>query len=370
MPNLQHAVQSIRVVDNARAGCHPFQVGKRGPDIIFSDPQNRKIDKYTIESSALEDFGRGNEDSVEGPLAQRSFRPPCGIDIEFDNVLYKTDAMSGTSALGLIHNSRVFLEENEQAIYHDVNTHLSKTLSGPHGNVAGKTIDTVRLVEWRLNRLNEVTKQLNYHENNLLSCMTLDVEHFHSTIHVKSDVMSMLQYYRSFGNCVKENVNRLSAWGAFYFTHLRSWYPLPEGSIQFQEMPTMKPLPARELSLDGCQRLTELANVYGGAVRQRYVRQEMTRAKAGTLPSACYETNLPVQRVMLSRDDIHDDSKAPLQPVESNSEDSSGESEDEDENIEFDSDESVENDGSEDDTRTKSYDEPQLAPEALFLVER
>ena len=155
----------------------------------------------------------------------------------------------------------MFLEENEHAIYHDVNTHLPKTLNGPQGNVAGKTIDSVRLVEWGLNRLNEVTKQLNYHETNLLSCMTLDIEHFHSMTHVKSDVMSMLQYCRSFGNCVKENVKRLSAWSAFYFTHPRSWYPLPEGSIQFQEMPTMKSLPAGELSLDGCQTLTEFANV-------------------------------------------------------------------------------------------------------------
>ena len=131
-----------------------------------------------------------------------------------------------------------------------------------------------------------------------------------------------------------------------------------------------EPLPAGELSLDGCQTLTEFANVYGKAVRQRCVRHETTMAKAGTLPSACYETNLPVQRVMLHRDGIHDDSDAPLQPVESNSEDSSGQNKDEDENIEFDSDESVENDGVEDNTRTNSYDEPQLAPEALFLIGR
>ena len=167
--------------------------------------------------------GGGNEDSMDGPVVQCSFRQPCGIDIEFDNVVYATDATSGTvsiisplpntvkflkavwdlyrgfsvhkkgrpyetfnlqSALCLIHNSRVFLEENEQAIYHDVNTHLPKTLNGPQGNVAGKTIDSVRLVEWGLNRLNEVTKQFSYYDTNLLRSMTLDVEHFHSTIHV------------------------------------------------------------------------------------------------------------------------------------------------------------------------------------------
>lgn len=79
----------------------------------------------------------------------------------------------------------MFLEENERAIYHEVNNHLPKTLNGPQGNVAGKTIDSVRLVQLGLNRLNEVTRQINYHDTNLLSCMTLDVEHFHSTTHIK-----------------------------------------------------------------------------------------------------------------------------------------------------------------------------------------
>ena len=85
---------------------------KRGPDIIFSDPQNRKIYKYTIESSALGDFvGGGNEDSVDGPVAQCSFRQPCGIDIEFDNIVYAMDATSGTvSIISPLPNTVKFLK--------------------------------------------------------------------------------------------------------------------------------------------------------------------------------------------------------------------------------------------------------------------
>jgi len=167
MIDLENAVHSIRVVDNARGGLHPLQVRKRGPDIIFSDPTNRKIYRYIIRSATLKDFaGSGNENSVDGPVAQCCFRQPCGIDVEFDNVVYPTDAMSGTVnvisplnntvkflkavgdlykgfsvhdkgktyetfnlpiALGLIHNCRALLEENERAIYHDVNTDLPKT---------------------------------------------------------------------------------------------------------------------------------------------------------------------------------------------------------------------------------------------------
>ena len=48
---------------------------------------------------------------------------------------------------------------------------------------------------------------------------------------------------------------------------------------------------------------------------------------------------------MLSCNGIHHDSDAPPQPVESNSENSTGESQDKDKNIEYDSDESIENGG-------------------------
>lgn len=177
MIDLENAVHSNRVVDNAQDNCHPLQVRKRGPDIIFSDPTNRKIYKYILEPATLEDFaGSGNENSVDGPVDQCSFRQPCRINVEIDNVVYATDAMSGTviiisslsntvkfleavgdlyrgfsvhdkgkpyetfnleSALALTHNCHVFLDENEQAIHHEVNANLAKTLNGPQGNVAG-----------------------------------------------------------------------------------------------------------------------------------------------------------------------------------------------------------------------------------------
>ena len=156
MFDLASASDSIHVVDKERHGCHPFQVKGRCSDIIFSDPTNRRIYKYVIESAKLEVFaGNGKEDNVDGPAAECSFRQPCGITVEFDNVVYATDAMSGTvlmispltntirflkaigdlhkafsvhekgkkfdtfglqPALDLVQNCRTFLEENEQAI--------------------------------------------------------------------------------------------------------------------------------------------------------------------------------------------------------------------------------------------------------------
>ena len=66
---------------------------------------------------------------------------------------------------------------------------------------------------------------------------------------------------------------------------------------------------------------------------------------------------------------IHDEPDAPPQPVESNYE-HSNESEDEYDDIEFDPDETDENVGVEDEAWFHSYDEEQLAFEALFIVGR
>ena len=82
-------------------------------------------------------------------------------------------------------------------------------------------------------------------------------------------------------------------------------------------------------------------------------------AKARTLPSSSCETNLPLQRVMLCRDETHDNSDTPLQHAVPSTEDIDAEGQDQDSDIEYDSYESVENDVA----STVSYDEPQLASE-------
>ena len=138
-------------------------------------------------------------------------------------------------------------------------------------------------------------------------------------------------------------MKKLSYWSAYYFTHPRSWYPLPEGAIQFKDVPLLKPLPARELSQQNCQRLINFSNIYGRAVRQRSGRQETTKSKAGTLPPSCYKKNVPIHKVMLRprlRDDasINADDEEHTQHSASTSVDIDI-SEDDDSN-EFDSDES------------------------------
>ena len=63
--------------------------------------------------------------------------------------------------------------------------------------------------------------------------------------------MSILQHCRSFGDCIKESLH--------YFTHPKSWYPVPEGSIRFQDIPRLKPLPVKQMSKDNIQRLIDFS---------------------------------------------------------------------------------------------------------------
>ena len=215
----------------------------------------------------------------------------------------------------------MFLDENEQAIHHDVNTNLPKTLNGPQGNVAGKTIDSVHLVKWGLNRLKQVTSQFNYNETNLVSCMTLD------------DVMSVLPlFWKLCKRECKETVN-MECVLLHPSSKLVSDARRNDSVSRYAENETS---PACDLSKDDCQKLIECASGYGRSVRQRSVCQETTMAKARTLPSSSYETNLPLQRVMLRRNETHDNSDTPLQHTVSSTEDIDTEGQDQDSDIEYD----------------------------------
>ena len=68
---------------------------------------------------------------------------------------------------------------------------LTKHLHDPEGSIAGVTMKSVQRISGVLNRLNEITENYSYRNVNLLSCLTLDVEHFHSPTHFKSTLLPM-----------------------------------------------------------------------------------------------------------------------------------------------------------------------------------
>ena len=100
----------------------------------------------------------------------------------------------------------------------------------------------------------------------------------------------------------KESSKRTTKWSTKYFTHDKSFYPVPTFSMELADVEVMKPPTAARIDPPIEVAMKELVDKYR-PVRQRTVRSETTKDKAGALPPAVYYTQPPQCKVM-----FHDDS--------------------------------------------------------------
>ena len=129
----------------------------------------------------------------------------------------------------------------------------------------------------------------------LESCMTGQVESLHSIHHHKHEAGAhVIDYARGFGNKVKEGLKRTTLWAAHYFTNKKSFYPVPSNSVRFWDILFLLPLPTVQMNGQDQECMREWARNNGKSVRQRTVRQEITKYKAGTLPLNMYESKKPI----------------------------------------------------------------------------
>ena len=298
-----------------------------GSEILFSNQKRASVWKIKT-NGEVEVFAgcEREEGSVDGKVKDCQFQQPMGLCTESESVIYICDAQtnsikictkmvecaeflnsigqlydafsihckgttysvkSADEALSLVHQCKELLDRNTNEIR--MSTGITTTLNGPQGHVSAKTVASVALVEWGLQRLYTNLQPFNFSATNLLSCMTLDVENCHSTVHIKQANMSMMEYCRSFGLTMKESVKRVTHWAAYYHTGRKSWYPRPEETIPFSKVPLIKPLPVVDMSKPNCDIMRDWASAYGAAVQQRTVHQETTMAKHGTLPEYIYQ---------------------------------------------------------------------------------
>ena len=275
--------------------------------------------------------GTGSEGNVDGLAAKCRLHQPTGLCSEFDNVLYVTDYQAGTlkifstmestakffGAIGKLFNafsvhekrSKYDLKTLQEAIdltgegnriicelekqVRDYKDDLPAALTGKHGFASTKTLVSIDLVEWSLKNLQENIVRCSVYggyDVNLLSMMTLSIEHFHAAAHSKAVLMSQLGYARSFSNTMKESFKRLSTWSAHYFTSQKgSWYPPAEGDIPYQKL---RPPPTRrtpiKISKSDAELLQDWSLTYTRSVRQTTNRQLTTMAKMGTMPDYLY----------------------------------------------------------------------------------
>ena len=95
-----------------------------------------------------------------------------------------------------------------------------KLLNGPQGNVAAKTVVSVKLLHEGFSRLLQNLKSIepDYVKNsNTISISTEDVECFHSTSHKKRAVATVLEHSMDFGSTVRESTKRSHRNNSYYY---------------------------------------------------------------------------------------------------------------------------------------------------------
>ena len=122
------------------------------------------------------------------------------------------------------------------------NENLPKVLNGLEGGISNKNYDSIKLLEWILMELQSNLEDYGKYDVNLLSSMTLDLEHLQSTVNYKQGFQTMLRYACSFASNIKESLKSLTQWSTHYFISKDSWYHLPENSINFKDIKMPAPL--------------------------------------------------------------------------------------------------------------------------------
>ena len=168
---------------------------------------------------------------------------------------------------------------------------LSETpaTNGPQGTLSQKTQVSVSSLKKGMDRLymNVIDVNPEFADDILLeTLLTTQFEKLHAVSHFKHETFTVLQYAQDFSTIVK-SIKRTSRWAAKYYTHDRSHYPVPESAVPLSAVATMAPLPSEGITPGMEEQMKEWLKSYR-PVRQRTVRIETTKDKAGALPPAVY----------------------------------------------------------------------------------
>lgn len=210
--NLQSNTSSILYRSRgAKCIVVPFQRG-----ILLSNPVTARLHQIDKNGEIQSFAGSEVECCQDGPVAECQFRQPIGICVEFDNVVYLCDAQSNSvkvltplsetarflGALGKLYDAFSVHKKGQSIPPRSLPAAVNKVrqceevlseyensvrciegcseiaLNGPQGMVSAATVKSIDMLHWALDRLKSLSSNLSFHDTNLLSCMTLDVEHF------------------------------------------------------------------------------------------------------------------------------------------------------------------------------------------------
>ena len=292
-------------------GIAPF--GDNG-DIVFTDVGSQQVKIASSDGHVEIIAGTGERGNSDGSRA--SFSQPTGICVENNKTILVTDTHVGAIKLITEINAvNLFLETLEK-LYEAFSVNLkhkqvstsslpeaaekvncldvflkgtvssvqaltgtTRKTNGPEGTVASKTTDSVAMIHHGLHKISLNIEKLNPKAQvNPESLLTLKAEN------LKHPTCLPLQYAGDFGSHMLESHKRMARWSAYYFTQPSSYYPVPSSQIDWKDLPRMEPLKSLLMSPEDKELMRKWARDHGKCVRQRTVRQETTKYKAGTLP--------------------------------------------------------------------------------------
>ena len=133
-----------------------------------------------------------------------------------------------------------------------------------------ETGSELTLLEQGMRRLHDsiaATNKEYLEEVELCTLLTTVVDNIHAVSHFKHETFTALQYSQDFGTTTKKTLQKTT--------------------MAFESIKFMQPLPSAEISAETETAMKELVEKYR-PVRQRTIRGETTKDKAGALPPAVY----------------------------------------------------------------------------------
>ena len=120
--------------------------------------------------------------------------------------------------------------------------------------------------------------------------LTVKTENLHVVSHFKHPTCMQLHYARDFGTTALESAKRTDAVVRFLLhTHSTSYYPVPSTQIHLQDFSRMTQQNLPVMSSADQDLMRNWSNTHDKCVRQRTVREETTKYKAGSLPLNMYQ---------------------------------------------------------------------------------
>ena len=164
---------------------------------------------------------------------------------------------------------------------------LSRETNGPEGTVSKKTQDSLTMLRKEVNRLIQNINSINplfIDQDELLALLTTHVENLHVVSHFEHETFRTLNYAQDF---VKDSLKRITTWTAKYFTHDKSYYPFHDTFMPLSAVSTMAHPAVQTVAKEDEVVMKDWMENFRPD-RQRTVRSETTKDKAGSLPPAVY----------------------------------------------------------------------------------